>query len=173
MQRSVHDKALRREGRPGRDRAGERQPAGPCVPAAPVIGWNWEVFTELFIPDPQRLRIPFMVDLVAEWPAAVYLTFQRPLRSWQRTPAPCFGREMPPRPSRCEGGRRRWRESGAHSAITRSFLREANPSQPTRKQSSSQQNLNGALDSAGRPVSDFITTRSKGRPNGGGESSLI
>lgn len=63
-----------------------------------------------------------MVDLVAEWPAAVYLTFQRPLRSWQRTPAPCFRREMPPRPSHCEGGRTRWRESGAHLAITRSFL---------------------------------------------------
>lgn len=81
-----------------------------------------EVFIELFIPDPQRVRIPFMVDLVAEWPAAVYLTFQRPLRSWQRTPAPCFRREMPPRPSHCEGGRTRWRESGAHFAITLSFL---------------------------------------------------
>lgn len=51
--------------------------------------------------------------------------------------------------------------------------REANLFQPTRKQISSQQNLNGALDSAGRLVSDFITTRSKGRPNGGGRSSLI
>lgn len=137
-----------------------------------------EVFIELFIPDPQRVRIPFMLDLVLEWPAAVYLTFQRPLRSWQRTPAPCFRREMPPRPSHCEGGRTRWRESGAHFAITRSFLLSEPPerqnlSQPTRKQISSQQNLNGALDSAGRLVSDFITTRSKGRPNGGGRSSLI
>lgn len=77
-----------------------------------------------------------MVDLVAEWPAAVYLTFQRPLRGWQRTPAPCFQREMPPRPSHCEGGRTRWRESDAHFAITRSFLlselpeRQISPSRP-------------------------------------------
>lgn len=31
-----------------------------------------------------------MLDLVVEWPAAVCLTFQQPLRNWQCTPAPLF-----------------------------------------------------------------------------------
>lgn len=68
-----------------------------------------------------------MLDLVVEWPAAVCLTFQQPLRNWQRTPAPCFLRKMPSWPSHCEGGWTRWRERGTRFRMTLSLLLSVAP----------------------------------------------
>lgn len=107
------------KGRLGHDHTEEQQPAGLRVPAALVIGWLAVKFSLSFLyQPPQRVRIPFMLDLVVEWPAAVCLTFQPPLRNWQRTPAPWFLREMPSGPSHCEGRGTRWRERGTRSRMT-------------------------------------------------------